>query len=128
MSGQSYHGKHSIPHTPPPPPPNTLLTLPSQAICFQFTSSISIILYFIVHCCCCCCCCCSVTYDGIKCFLLSRMKEPEYQCFREKVGCAKTLDDFDRIGAELKSLLLVMQSISSLKCMASHTCMSQQQQ
>ena len=38
---------------------------------------------------------------------LYRLKQPEYQCYRTKIGTAKNLETLERISAELKSLLLV---------------------
>ena len=38
---------------------------------------------------------------------LHRLKQPEYQCYRTKIGTAKNLETLERISAELKSLLLV---------------------
>ena len=39
-------------------------------------------------------------------FHLFSLKEPDFQCFRERIGVAKVLEDFEQISAELKSMLL----------------------
>ncbi len=36
-----------------------------------------------------------------------RLKEPEFQCFRGRIGVAKTWEDFSKVSSELKALLLV---------------------
>ena len=38
---------------------------------------------------------------------MSRLKEPPYQCFRERIGVVKLIEDFEKISAELKSRLMV---------------------
>ena len=35
------------------------------------------------------------------------LQRPEYQHFREKFGCARTIDAFEEISAELKALVMV---------------------
>ena len=37
----------------------------------------------------------------------SSLKQPEYQCYREQFGVARSMDTMVRLTAELKSLLLV---------------------
>ena len=38
---------------------------------------------------------------------LHRLKQPEYQCYRTKIGTARNIETLEQISAELKSLLLV---------------------
>ena len=42
------------------------------------------------------------------------LKEPQYQCFRERIGVAKLLEEFDQISAELKSLLMASENLPLL--------------
>ena len=45
---------------------------------------------------------------GMRIFrILHRLKQPEYQCYRTKIGTAKNIETLEQISAELKSLLLV---------------------
>ena len=46
-------------------------------------------------------------------YLYHRLKQPEYQCYREKLGAAKSVEAVEQICLELKSLLQVGMNIVS---------------
>ncbi len=45
----------------------------------------------------------------VACFgcVCSRMKQPDFQCFRERMGVARSLETMEEITGEMKALLLV---------------------
>ena len=49
-----------------------------------------------------------VYFSGDVLLGLTRLQQPEYQHYREKLGSAKSIDVMERLSQELKALLLVM--------------------
>ena len=51
-----------------------------------------------------------------------RLKQPEYQCYREKLGAAKSLETVEQICHELKSLLQVHVRVEAYTFQIRYTC------
>ena len=52
--------------------------------------------------------CCELVAINVYCnYYLSRLKQPEYQYFREIVGAAKTFEQLEKSTVDMKTLLMV---------------------